>query len=145
MPPEAGARPIPAPGARRTVASRSTSRPRPRSTLRRRPRSPPPRRSGVRLAAAPESTPPSSRVSFPVERFLVAHGYKTDEDSVPMLLKILRLFRPWGGYNIIGFGDIILPRPLIAFALRYDRAAKKTLQYGYILCSMVAYGSGSMQ
>ena len=48
----------------------------------------------------------------------VARGDKTDEDGVPMLLKIPRMFDPWGGYSIIGFGDILLPGLLIAFALR---------------------------
>jgi signal peptide peptidase-like protein 2B len=62
---------------------------------------------------------------------VVARGDKTDEDGVPMLLKIPRMFDPWGGYSIIGFGDILLPGLLIAFALRYDWAAKKTLQSGY--------------
>uniref|UniRef100_A0A0D9VMV2 PA domain-containing protein n=1 Tax=Leersia perrieri TaxID=77586 RepID=A0A0D9VMV2_9ORYZ len=75
---------------------------------------------------------------------VVARGDKTDEDGVPMLLKIPRMFDPWGGFSIIGFGDILLPGLLIAFALRYDWAAKKTLQSGYFLWSMVAYGSGLM-
>jgi hypothetical protein len=48
----------------------------------------------------------------------VARGDKTDEDGVPMLLKIPRMFDPWGGYSIIGFGDILLPGLLVAFALR---------------------------
>ncbi|XP_072967540.1 signal peptide peptidase-like 4 [Typha angustifolia] len=73
---------------------------------------------------------------------VVARGDKTDEDGVPMLLKIPRMFDPWGGYSIIGFGDILLPGLLIAFALRYDWAAKKNLRAGYFLWSMVAYGSG---
>lgn len=37
-----------------------------------------------------------------------------------MLLKIPRMFDPWGGYSIIGFGDIILPGLLVAFALRLE-------------------------
>jgi len=37
-----------------------------------------------------------------------------------MLLKIPRLFDPWGGYSIIGFGDIILPGLLVAFSLRLN-------------------------
>ncbi|KAG8072969.1 hypothetical protein GUJ93_ZPchr0006g42821 [Zizania palustris] len=49
---------------------------------------------------------------------VVARGDKTDEDGVPMLLKIPRMFDPWGGFSIIGFGDILLPGLLIAFALR---------------------------
>ncbi|XP_020112959.1 signal peptide peptidase-like 4 [Ananas comosus] len=73
---------------------------------------------------------------------VVARGDKTGEDGVPMLLKIPRMFDPWGGYSIIGFGDILLPGLLIAFALRYDWAAKKNLRAGYFLWSMVAYGSG---
>uniref|UniRef100_A0A0E0E6Q8 PA domain-containing protein n=1 Tax=Oryza meridionalis TaxID=40149 RepID=A0A0E0E6Q8_9ORYZ len=75
---------------------------------------------------------------------VVARGDKTDEDGVPMLLKIPRMFDPWGGYSIIGFGDILLPGLLVAFALRYDWAAKKSLQTGYFLWSMVAYGSGAL-
>ncbi|XP_065021715.1 signal peptide peptidase-like 4 [Musa acuminata AAA Group] len=73
---------------------------------------------------------------------VVARGDRTAEDGVPMLLKIPRLFDPWGGYSIIGFGDILLPGLLIAFSLRYDWAAKKSLRAGYFLWSMVAYGSG---
>uniref|UniRef100_R7W6K1 Signal peptide peptidase-like 2B n=1 Tax=Aegilops tauschii TaxID=37682 RepID=R7W6K1_AEGTA len=73
---------------------------------------------------------------------VVARGDNTDEDGVPMLLKIPRMFDPWDGYSIIGFGDILLPGLLVAFALRYDWAARKTLQSGYFLWSMVAYGSG---
>ncbi|XP_042471030.1 signal peptide peptidase-like 4 [Zingiber officinale] len=73
---------------------------------------------------------------------VVARGDRTAEDGVPMLLKIPRLFDPWGGYSIIGFGDILLPGLIIAFSLRYDWAAKKSLRSGYFLWSMVAYGSG---
>ncbi|KAJ3672223.1 hypothetical protein LUZ60_006944 [Juncus effusus] len=73
---------------------------------------------------------------------VVARGDKTDEDGVPMLLKIPRMFDPWGGYSIIGFGDILLPGLLIAFALRYDWAAKKSVRAGYFLWTMVAYGAG---
>lgn len=73
---------------------------------------------------------------------VVARGDKTGEDGVPMLLKIPRMFDPWGGYSIIGFGDILLPGLLVAFSLRYDWAAKRSLRAGYFLWSMVAYGSG---
>ncbi|KAF9689330.1 hypothetical protein SADUNF_Sadunf01G0081100 [Salix dunnii] len=54
-----------------------------------------------------------------------------------MLLKIPRLFDPWGGYNIIRFGDILLPGLLIAFSLRYDWLANKSLCVGSsdYLCS----------
>ena len=51
----------------------------------------------------------------------VARGDRSGEDGIPMLLKIPRMFDPWGGYSIIGFGDIILPGLLVAFSLRLNR------------------------
>lgn len=56
-----------------------------------------------------------NELRFPLQ---VARGDKSGEDGIPMLLKIPRMFDPWGGYSIIGFGDILLPGLLIAFALR---------------------------
>ncbi|KAK9103654.1 hypothetical protein Sjap_020908 [Stephania japonica] len=73
---------------------------------------------------------------------VVARGDRSGEDGIPMLLKIPRLFDPWGGYSIIGFGDILLPGLLIAFSLRYDWLSKKTLRAGYFLYAMMAYGLG---
>ncbi|KAG7013741.1 Signal peptide peptidase-like 4 [Cucurbita argyrosperma subsp. argyrosperma] len=73
---------------------------------------------------------------------VVARGDKTGEDGIPMLLKIPRMFDPWGGYSIIGFGDIILPGLLVAFSLRYDWLAKKKLRAGYFVWAMTAYGTG---
>ncbi|KAK1289550.1 Signal peptide peptidase-like 4 [Acorus calamus] len=73
---------------------------------------------------------------------VVARGDKSGEDGVPMLLKIPRMFDPWGGYSIIGFGDILLPGLLIAFSLRYDWAANRNFRTGYFLWSMIAYGFG---
>ncbi|KAK4802803.1 hypothetical protein SAY86_001006 [Trapa natans] len=73
---------------------------------------------------------------------VVARGDKSGEDGIPMLLKIPRLFDPWGGYSIIGFGDILLPGLLIAFSLRYDWLANKNLRAGYFLWAMFAYGLG---
>ncbi|XP_058223389.1 signal peptide peptidase-like 4 isoform X4 [Rhododendron vialii] len=73
---------------------------------------------------------------------VVARGDKSGEDGIPMLLKIPRMFDPWGGYSIIGFGDIILPGLLIAFSLRYDWLSKKNLRAGYFLWAMIAYGLG---
>lgn len=49
----------------------------------------------------------------------MARGDKSGEDGIPMLLKIPRMFDPWGGYSIIGFGDILLPGLIIAFSLRF--------------------------
>nr|AAL14628.1 growth-on protein GRO11 [Euphorbia esula] len=73
---------------------------------------------------------------------VVARGDKSGEDGIPMLLKIPRMFDPWGGYSIIGFGDIILPGLLVTFALRYDWLTKKNLRAGYFLWAMTAYGLG---
>ncbi|XP_051129812.1 signal peptide peptidase-like 2 isoform X2 [Andrographis paniculata] len=72
----------------------------------------------------------------------VARGDRSGEDGIPMLLKIPRLFDPWGGYSIIGFGDILLPGLVVAFSLRYDWLANKRLRTGYFLWAMVAYGLG---
>ncbi|MFQ6619950.1 hypothetical protein Gotur_000217 [Gossypium turneri] len=30
------------------------------------------------------------------------------------------MFDPWGGYSVIGFGDIILPGLVVAFSLRFE-------------------------
>lgn len=73
---------------------------------------------------------------------VVARGDRSGEDGIPMLLKFPRILDPWGGYSIIGFGDILLPGMLVAFSLRYDWLAKKTLVSGYFLWAMLAYGFG---
>ncbi|XP_012569183.1 signal peptide peptidase-like 2 isoform X2 [Cicer arietinum] len=73
---------------------------------------------------------------------VVARGDKSGEDGIPMLLKIPRLYDPWGGYSVIGFGDIILPGLLVAFSLRYDWLVKRNLRSGYFLWAMGAYGLG---
>ncbi|KAI9075131.1 hypothetical protein K1719_042862 [Acacia pycnantha] len=74
----------------------------------------------------------------------VAQGGKSGEDGIPMLLKVPRIIDPWHGYNIIGFGDILIPGLLIAFSLRYDWLANKSLRDGYFLWAMLAYGFGLM-
>ena len=58
----------------------------------------------------------------------MARGDKSGEDGIPMLLKIPRMFDPWGGYSIIGFGDILLPGLVVAFSLRFD------LQSHFLTC-----------
>ncbi|XP_074330062.1 signal peptide peptidase-like 2 isoform X1 [Apium graveolens] len=73
---------------------------------------------------------------------VVARGDGSGEDGIPMLLKIPRMFDQWGGYSVIGFGDILLPGLLITFSLRYDWLASKTLRSGYFLWAMFAYGLG---
>ncbi|XP_073388593.1 signal peptide peptidase-like 2 isoform X2 [Physcomitrium patens] len=73
---------------------------------------------------------------------VVARGDKSDGEGIPMLLKVPRLYDPWGGYSIIGFGDILLPGLLVSFCLRYDWTARKSLFRGYFLWSTVGYGLG---
>ncbi|KAI9079066.1 hypothetical protein K1719_038974 [Acacia pycnantha] len=73
---------------------------------------------------------------------VVARGDKSGGDGIPMLLKFPRIFDPWGGYSIIGFGDILLPGMLVAFSLRHDWLANKSLRGGYFLWAMFAYGFG---
>lgn len=36
-----------------------------------------------------------------------------------MLLRVPRLFDPWGGYDMIGFGDILFPGLLVSLLFRY--------------------------
>jgi signal peptide peptidase-like protein 2B len=50
--------------------------------------------------------------------FQVARRDKSNGEGIPMLLKVPRLYDPWGGYSIIGFGDILLPGLLVSFCLR---------------------------
>jgi len=73
---------------------------------------------------------------------VVARGDKSNGESIPMLLKVPRLYDPWGGYSIIGFGDILLPGLLVSFCLRYDWVAKKSLFKGYFLWASIGYGLG---
>ncbi|XP_062182465.1 signal peptide peptidase-like 2 isoform X1 [Phragmites australis] len=73
----------------------------------------------------------------------VARGDYSGE-SIPMLLRIPRFFDPWGGYDMIGFGDIIFPGLLVAFSYRFDRASKKEkgILNGYFLWLTVGYAVG---
>ncbi|XVF10584.1 hypothetical protein REPUB_Repub07fG0195000 [Reevesia pubescens] len=68
---------------------------------------------------------------------VVARGDKSGEDGIPMLLKIPRMFDPWGGYSIIGFGDILLPGLLIAFSLRFELCSLhlQNLLFLSVLCT----------
>uniref|UniRef100_A0ACD5ZIL6 Uncharacterized protein n=1 Tax=Avena sativa TaxID=4498 RepID=A0ACD5ZIL6_AVESA len=63
-------------------------------------------------------------------------------EAIPMLLRIPRFFDPWGGYDMIGFGDIIFPGLLVAFSYRFDRAGKKGILNGYFLWLTVGYAVG---
>ncbi|XWS35271.1 hypothetical protein CRYUN_Cryun21dG0111800 [Craigia yunnanensis] len=72
----------------------------------------------------------------------VARGDNSGGESIPMLLRVPRVFDPWGGYDMIGFGDILFPGLLVAFAFRYDKENKKHLANGYFLWLIIGYGFG---
>ncbi|KAI3907506.1 hypothetical protein MKW92_003545 [Papaver armeniacum] len=72
----------------------------------------------------------------------VARGDNSGGEAIPMLLRIPRFFDPWGGYDMIGFGDILFPGLLVAFAFRYDRSSKKGILNGYFLWLTIGYGVG---
>ncbi|PSS35907.1 Signal peptide peptidase-like [Actinidia chinensis var. chinensis] len=72
----------------------------------------------------------------------VARGDNSGGESIPMLLRVPRLFDPWGGYDMIGFGDILFPGLLVSFAFRYDKANKKGALRGYFIWLSIGYGFG---
>ncbi|XP_022733039.1 signal peptide peptidase-like 3 isoform X2 [Durio zibethinus] len=72
----------------------------------------------------------------------VARGDNSGGESIPMLLRVPRVFDPWGGYDMIGFGDILFPGLLVAFVFRYDKENKKHLANGYFLWLIIGYGFG---
>ncbi|KHN24971.1 Signal peptide peptidase-like 2B [Glycine soja] len=72
----------------------------------------------------------------------VARGDKAGGEAIPMLLRFPRLFDPWGGYDMIGFGDILFPGLLISFAHRFDKDNRRGASNGYFLWLVVGYGIG---
>ncbi|PHT98165.1 Signal peptide peptidase-like 3 [Capsicum chinense] len=72
----------------------------------------------------------------------VARGDKAGGESIPMLLRVPRISDPYGGYDMIGFGDILFPGLLVCFAFRFDKARRKTVLNGYYIWMMVGYGIG---
>ncbi|XP_026454523.1 signal peptide peptidase-like 2 isoform X3 [Papaver somniferum] len=72
----------------------------------------------------------------------VARGKNSGGESIPMVLRLPKLIDPWGGYNMVGFGDVIFPGLLISFAFRYDRANNKGFKDGYFLWLTIGYGFG---
>ncbi|KAL2602907.1 hypothetical protein AAZV13_10G253700 [Glycine max] len=72
----------------------------------------------------------------------VARGDKAGGEAIPMLLRFPRLSDPWGGYDMIGFGDILFPGLLVSFTRRFDKANKKGVVSGYFLWLVVGYGFG---
>ncbi|CAB4263635.1 unnamed protein product [Prunus armeniaca] len=63
---------------------------------------------------------------------VVAKGDSSGE-GLPMLLRIPRFFDPWGGQNMLGFGDVLFPGLLIVFSYRFDKENKKRGISGYFL------------
>ncbi|MCD9640615.1 hypothetical protein HAX54_026021 [Datura stramonium] len=72
----------------------------------------------------------------------VARGDKAGGESIPMLLRVPRVSDPYGGYDMIGFGDILFPGLLVCFAFRFDKARRKSVLNGYYIWMMVGYGIG---
>ncbi|XP_020598460.1 signal peptide peptidase-like 2 [Phalaenopsis equestris] len=72
----------------------------------------------------------------------VARGNNGGGAAIPMLLRLPRFFDPWGGYDMIGFGDIIFPGLLVSFSLRFDKENKKGVLNGYFFWISFGYAFG---
>ncbi|KAI5653182.1 hypothetical protein M9H77_30369 [Catharanthus roseus] len=72
----------------------------------------------------------------------VARGDKAGGESIPMLLRVPRILDPWGGDNMLGFGDILFPGLLVCFAHRFDKANKRGARSGYFVWLTTGYGVG---
>nr|XP_004497418.1 signal peptide peptidase-like 5 isoform X1 [Cicer arietinum] len=72
----------------------------------------------------------------------VARGDKAGGEAIPMLLRFPRPSDPWGGYDMIGFGDILFPGLLVSFARRFDKDNKKGVFSGYFLWLVIGYAIG---
>ncbi|KAK7358060.1 hypothetical protein VNO80_17359 [Phaseolus coccineus] len=72
----------------------------------------------------------------------VARGDKAGGEAIPMLLRFPRLSDPWGGYDMIGFGDILFPGLLVSFSRRFDKDLKKGVVSGYFLWLIIGYAFG---
>ncbi|XP_020219950.1 signal peptide peptidase-like 3 [Cajanus cajan] len=72
----------------------------------------------------------------------VARGDKAGGEAIPMLLRFPRLFDPWGGYDMIGFGDILFPGLLVSFAHRFDKDNWRVAKNGYFVWLVIGYGIG---
>lgn len=72
----------------------------------------------------------------------VARGENSGGYAIPMLLRIPRFFDPWGGYDMIGFGDIIFPGLLVSFSHRFDTENKKGKLNGYFFWISFGYAFG---
>uniref|UniRef100_A0A9I9DZ28 PA domain-containing protein n=1 Tax=Cucumis melo TaxID=3656 RepID=A0A9I9DZ28_CUCME len=72
----------------------------------------------------------------------VARGDNSGGESIPMLLRVPRTFDPWGGFDMIGFGDILFPGLLVSFTHRFDKAQKKSKCNAYFPWLLVGYATG---
>ncbi|KAI4302716.1 hypothetical protein MLD38_038433 [Melastoma candidum] len=72
----------------------------------------------------------------------VARGDNSGGVSIPMLLRVPRTFDPWGGYDMIGFGDILFPGLLVLLLYRFDKENKRTRLGGYFLWATIGYAIG---
>ncbi|CAI5464873.1 unnamed protein product [Closterium sp. Yama58-4] len=72
----------------------------------------------------------------------VATGERTGGEGIPMLLKVPHITDPWGGYSVLGFGDVVMPGLLIVFTRRYDCITKKMGMDGYYLPAIIGYAVG---
>ncbi|KAG7025296.1 Signal peptide peptidase-like 5 [Cucurbita argyrosperma subsp. argyrosperma] len=72
----------------------------------------------------------------------VARGNNSGGEAIPMLLRVPRTFDPWGGFDMIGFGDILFPGLLVSFTHRFDKAEKKEKCNRYFPWLLVGYGTG---
>ncbi|XP_071705924.1 signal peptide peptidase-like 3 [Rutidosis leptorrhynchoides] len=72
----------------------------------------------------------------------VAQGDSSSGETIPMVLRFPRLFDPWGGYSVLGFGDILFPGLLLSFTVRYDKAKKRTWKEGYFVWLAIGYACG---
>ncbi|XP_061364171.1 signal peptide peptidase-like 2 isoform X2 [Gastrolobium bilobum] len=72
----------------------------------------------------------------------VARGDKAGGEAIPMLLRFPRPSDPWGGYDMIGFGDILFPGLLVSFTRRFDKNTKKGVLNGYFLWLVIGYAFG---
>lgn len=71
---------------------------------------------------------------------VVAKG--VEGETMPMLLEVPRLLDPWGGFSILGFGDIVLPGLLVAFTLRHDYETRRAGWGGYFRWAAIGYAVG---
>ncbi|XP_031404949.1 signal peptide peptidase-like 2 [Punica granatum] len=72
----------------------------------------------------------------------VAKGENSGGGSIPMLLRVPRISDPFGGYDMIGFGDILFPGLLVCLLFRFDRSNKRGVLNGYYFWGVVGYACG---